>query len=302
MRINIDSPAGPLWVATSLPEAYCVFPFLKPLDHSQCNRKDDLRTVREEQILEHMPIVRSIARRIQQRLPPNVLGEDLLSAGVIGLIEALEKFDPSKKILFSTFAQCRIRGAILDSLRLLDWGPRRLRKKGRAIEEAIHKLVRQFQRPPDEFEIARELNMDLADYQQLLGCLKGLEIGTLYVERSQESSEEELVYLPCRPEDDPLFRCLRDEMRLLLGHAIAALPDRERLVIALRYFEEATMKEIAVILGVTERRASQVHASAVLRLRATLTHAGNSDNSRKARTNRAKTSGASMVRPSLPSS
>jgi RNA polymerase sigma factor for flagellar operon FliA len=273
MRMNIDSPEGPLWVATSLPEVYCVLPLLKLLDHGQWNRKDGLQTVRKEPILKHMPIARLIARRIQQRLPPNILGEDLLSAGVVGLIEALEKFDPTKRALFRTFAQCRFRGAILDSLRSLDWGPRRLRKMGQAIEEAIKKLARQFKRPPDDFEIATELNIDLGEYQRLLGSLKDLEIGTLYIERSEDPGEEELVYLPCQPEYDPLCRSLKSEMRLLLGHAIADLPDHERLVTVLRYFEEFTMKQIAVVLGITEPRASQVHAAAILHLRGTLTTA-----------------------------
>ena len=125
-----------------------------------------------------------------------------------------------------------------------------------------------------DIEIAQQLHIDLAAYQQLLGELKGLEIGTLHSERSEDSGEEELVYLPNRPEDDPLFRYLHAEMRDRLTTAISDLPERERLVMTLYYYEETTMKEIGLILGVVESRISQIHASAVLHLRARLSDFG----------------------------
>jgi RNA polymerase sigma factor FliA len=229
-----------------------------------------LSAEQERQMIEHLPIVRFIARRIHERLPQHVPIEDLYSAGVVGLLDALGKFDPSKQVQFRSYAQFRIRGAILDSLRTLDWSPRELRRKGRAIEQAIQELTAQFGRAPADVEIARQLHIDLAAYQQLLGELKGLEIGTLYSERSDDSGEEELVYLPNRPEDDPLFRYLHAEMRQRLTEAIGGLPERERLVMTLYYYEETTMKEIGLILGVVESRISQIHASAVLHLRARL--------------------------------
>jgi len=221
-------------------------------------------------MIEHLPIVRFIARRIHERLPQHVPIEDLYSAGVVGLLDAFSKFDPSKQVQFRSYAQFRIRGAILDNLRTLDWSPRELRRKGRAIEQAIQSLTAQFGRAPNELEIAAQLHIDLAAYQQLLGELKGLEIGTLHSERSEDSGEEELVYLPNRPEDDPLFRFLHAEMRERLTEAISELPERERLVMTLYYYEETTMKEIGLILGVVESRISQIHASAVLHLRARL--------------------------------
>jgi RNA polymerase sigma factor FliA len=196
--------------------------------------------------------------------------EDLYSAGVLGLLDACAKFDPVKKVLFRTYAQFRIRGAILDSLRTLDWSPRELRRKARAIEQAIQTLTAQFGHVPADIEVARQLHIDLAAYHQLLGELKGLEIGTLYSECSDDSGEEELVYLPSRAEDDPLFRYLDAEMRKRLTEAIEALPERERMVMTFYYFEEMTMKEIGLILGVVESRVSQIHASAVLYLRARL--------------------------------
>ena len=224
----------------------------------------------ERVLLEHLPIVRFLARRIHERLPQHVDIEDLVSAGVVGLLDAFAKFDPSKKVQFRSYAQFRIRGAILDSLRTLDWSPRDLRRKGRAVEEAIRVLTARLGHAPGEQEVAAAMGLDLEAYQQLLGDLKGLEIGTLHMERNEDSGEEELAYVPGRPEEDPLFRCLRSEMEGRLTDAIANLPDRERLVMTLYYFEEMTMREIGLALGVVESRVSQVHASAVVHLRAAL--------------------------------
>ena len=221
-------------------------------------------------MLEHLPIVRFLARRIHERLPQHVDIEDLVSAGVVGLMDAFSKFDPAKKVQFRSYAQFRIRGAILDSLRTLDWSPRELRRKGRAVEEAIRVLTARMGHAPDEAEVAAEMALSLEEYQQLLGDLKGLEIGTLHVERNEDSGEEELAYIPASPEEDPLFRCLRGELEERLTEAIQNLPDRERLVMSLYYYEEMTMHEIGLALGVVESRISQVHASAVVHLRSAL--------------------------------
>lgn len=234
-------------------------------------RPRDLLTADEERVMtEHLPIVRFIARRIHERLPQHLPIEDLYSAGVLGLLDAFGRFDPSKQVLFRTYAQFRIRGAILDSLRTLDWSPRELRRKARAIEQAIQSLTVQFHRSPTDIEIAQKLNIPLLAYQRLLRDLKGLEIGTLHAVRTTDSDEEELVYVPGRPEDDPLFCYLDGEMRDRLTKAINDLPERERLVMTLYYYEEETMREIGLILDVVESRVSQIHASAVLHLRARL--------------------------------
>jgi RNA polymerase sigma factor FliA len=131
-------------------------------------------------------------------------------------------------------------------------------------------LTQRMGRAPGEAEIAAELTVSLEEYQQLLGDLKGLEIGTLHMERNEDSGEEELAYVPGSPEEDPLFRCLRGELKDRLSEAISNLPDRERLVMTLYYYEEMTMREIGLALGVVESRVSQVHASAVVHLRAAL--------------------------------
>ncbi len=221
----------------------------------------------ETLLLEHLPIVRFLARRIHERLPQHVDIEDLVSAGVVGLMDAFTKFDPQKKVQFRSYAQFRIRGAILDSLRSLDWSPRDLRRKGREAEEAIRALTGRLGRSPGEAEIAAEMGVSLEDYQSLLGDLKGLEIGTLHIEHNEDSGEEELAYVPGRPDEDPLFCCLRGELQDKLRDAIENLPERERLVMTLYYFEELTMREIGLALGVVESRVSQIHASAVVHLR-----------------------------------
>ncbi len=225
---------------------------------------------REALLLEHLPTVRYLARRIHERLPQHVDLDDLISAGVVGLIDAFSKFDHSKKVQFKSYAQFRIRGAILDSLRTLDWSPRELRRKGRAVEEAIRSSTQRLGRAPSEQEIAGAMELSLNDYQQLLGDLKGLEIGSLHMERTEDSGDEELAYIPGAPEDDPLFRCLKGEMKQRLADAIDELPEKERLVLTLYYYEELTMKEIGLTLGVVESRVSQIHSSAVLRLRTAL--------------------------------
>jgi RNA polymerase sigma factor FliA len=222
-------------------------------------------------MVDHLPIVRIIAWRIHDRLPQQVPIEDLYSAGILRLLDAFGRFDPSKQVLFRTYAQHRIPGAILDSLRALDWSPRGLRGKGRAVEQAIQLLTAQLHRSPTEMEIAQKLNIPLVVYQQLLGELNGLEIDTLDSERSTDPDEEALIYVTARPEDDPLFRYLDQEMWDRLAKAINDLPERERLIMTLYYYEEVTMKEIGLIIGIAESRVSQMHASALLHLRARLT-------------------------------
>jgi RNA polymerase sigma factor for flagellar operon FliA len=243
-------------------------------------------TERDLLLMEHLATVRYLARRIHERLPQYVELDDLVSAGVVGLIDAFSKFDHSKKVQFKSYAQFRIRGAILDSLRTLDWSPRELRRKGRAVEEAIRSVTQRVRRAPTEQEIATEMELTLIEYQVLLGDLKGLEIGSLHMERSEDSGDEELAYIPGSPDEDPLFRCLKGEMKQRLADAIDELPEKERMVLTLYYFEELTMKEIGLTLGVVESRVSQIHSSAVLRLRVALAglRGSGSPNSRKTET------------------
>jgi RNA polymerase sigma factor FliA len=224
---------------------------------------------REQLLMEQLPQVRYIARRIHERLPRHVPLEDLIHAGVLGLIDALHKFDRGKHVQFGSYAKFRIRGAILDSLREMDWSPRDLRRKARRLEEAHNKLRLELGRTPTEPELAVELGMDLRGLQLLLGEIDGLEIGSLRVASPRDGKEEDLCeYLPDDPEETPLLLCLRSEMKDLLTRAISELPEKERQVLSLYYFDELTMKEVGAVLGVGESRVSQIHSMAVVRLRA----------------------------------
>ncbi len=224
---------------------------------------------RERLLMEQLPQVRYIARRIHERLPRHVPFEDLVHAGVLGLMDAWHKFDRGKQVQFGSYAKFRIRGAILDSLREMDWSPRDLRRKGRMLEEAHNKLRTELQRNPTEPELAAELGLSLQGLQQLLTELNGLEVGTLRIASPQDGREEDLCeYVADDPEETPLCVCLRSEMKDLLARAIAELPEKEQQVLSLYYFEELTMKEVGAVLGVGESRVSQIHSMAVLRLRA----------------------------------
>jgi len=223
---------------------------------------------RERLLLEHLPEVRYIARRIHERLPVQVPFEDLVHAGIVGLIEALDRFDPKKQVHLKTFAKFRIRGAILDSLRAIDWSPRSLRKQARAIEEAYRGLTTELGRDPSETELAARVGMNLQEFQQVLGDLHGLNIGSLQVHTGEDSSEEEIaVYQPNGSGEDPFFQCLHSEMKSQLADAMAILEEKERQVLGLYYFDELTMKEVGAVLGVTESRVSQIHSLALVRLR-----------------------------------
>ncbi|HZQ67121.1 MAG TPA: FliA/WhiG family RNA polymerase sigma factor [Terriglobales bacterium] len=226
---------------------------------------------RERLLNEQLPQVRYIARRIHERLPRHVSLDDLIHAGVLGLIDALSKYDQNKHVQFGSYAKFRIRGAILDSLRELDWSPRDLRRKARQLEDATTRLRLRLGRDPSEPELAAELGLDLRCLQSLLAELNGLEIGSFRIESARDGREEDLCeYIADDPEETPLLQCMRSEMKELLAKAIAELPERERQVLTLYYFEELTMKEVGVVLGVGESRVSQVHSMALVRLRARL--------------------------------
>lgn len=230
---------------------------------------------REQMMIDHLPQVHYLARRIHERLPESVLLEDLVSAGTLGLIDAIEKFDPAKNVQFRSYAQFRIRGAILDSLRAVDWSPRELRRKARAIEEAAQRLASTLGRAPTDQETADAMQMPLRSLQELMGELRGLEIGTLTVENLSDETvqEERSASLTLDEEPSPFDHCLESEMKKLLAWCIDRLGDREKQVLALYYFEELTMKEIGAVLGVVESRVSQVHTAAVVKMRAMMRHA-----------------------------
>src|SRR5271168_1070021 len=226
---------------------------------------------REQLLLRHLPQVNFIARRIHSRLPPQVLLEDLVHAGVLGLMDAIGKYNPAKNVQLKYYAEFRIRGAILDSLRQVDWSPRTLRRQGRRLEQAISDCKGKLSRDPTEPEIAAELGMSLENLQHLMGELRGLDIGSLQGNANEQGGGEEAIQQrPCSQEEDPFHQTLRSEITGLLEKAIGELPERERQVLALYHFEELTMKEVGAALGIGESRVSQIHTSALLRLRVRL--------------------------------
>jgi RNA polymerase sigma factor for flagellar operon FliA len=250
-------PSEPVLTAANLTPA--------PAPASQRTREE-----RDRLLMEHIVSVRFIARKVHQTLPRHVELEDLISAGMVGLMEACNRFDARRHVQFKSYAQFRIRGAILDWLRTLDWGPRELRRKARAIAETTRVLAQRLGRAPGEQEIAEAMEMELEELQQLIGELRSLELGSLNAEHSKDEDDEELEYVPASPEEDPLFLCLAAESRQRLIDAIEELPEKERLVLTLYYYEELTMREIGLTLGVVESRVSQIHSGAVRRLRSTL--------------------------------
>ncbi len=229
---------------------------------------------KEQTILKHLPQIKYIAQRIAVRLPPDVQLDDLISAGVIGLLDAVEKFDESKGVQFKTYAEVRIRGAILDSLRELDWAPRSLRKRSKEVEEAYAWLEQKLGRSATDSEVAEEMGISLKAFHSLLDQLRCLNIGHFHVVNREgenlDADEIPLKYVPSEEGASPFQSCFKRELREVLTRFITQLPEREQLVISLYYYDELTMKEIGQILGVNESRVCQLHTRAMLRLRGKL--------------------------------
>ncbi|MBZ5723579.1 MAG: FliA/WhiG family RNA polymerase sigma factor [Acidobacteriia bacterium] len=225
---------------------------------------------RERLILEHLPQVRLIARRIQERLPDNISLDDLVSTGVIGLISAIDNFDPSHNVKLKTYAEYKIRGAILDSLRGLDWAPRQKRRMAKQIEAAIAVAEQKLQRWPTEEEIAAQLEISIEEYHEWLVEIRGLNIASLDFVTS-EQGKDLLHYLPDDGENLPSTLLERSELERLLAEGIDQIPEMERTVLGLYYREELTLREIAQVVNLHESRISQLKSQAVLRLRSRLT-------------------------------
>jgi RNA polymerase sigma factor FliA len=224
---------------------------------------------RERLILEHLPQVRLIARRIQERLPESVSLEDLVSTGVIGLIAAIDNFDPGHNVKLKTYAEYKIRGAILDSLRGLDWAPRQKRRKAKQIEAAHAEAEQRLQRLPSEEEIAQGLGISLEDYHQWLVEIRGLNIASLEYAGGEDGGDL-LHYVADQQTDLPSTILQRAELERLLAECIERIPAIERTVLSLYYQEELTLREIAEVVNLHESRISQLKSQAILRLRSHL--------------------------------
>ena len=234
-----------------------------------CETDEQAKQERDARILEHLPQVNWIALRIHEKLPSGVELEDLISAGVIGLISAVDNYDASHGASLRTYAEYKIRGAILDSIRGLDGIPSHKRKRVKQVQEAIAKLETELKRSASEEEIARELGISLAEFQQWMIELRGVSLGSLNV--VEEGDEFSLLkFISDDGEDSPERVLERTELEGLISRGIKHMPERERLVISLYYKEELNLREIASILGLHLTRVAQLRVQAILRLRALL--------------------------------
>jgi RNA polymerase sigma factor for flagellar operon FliA len=228
---------------------------------------------REELILKYSPLIKYIAGRLAMRLPPNISQDDLISSGVIGLMDAIEKFDSSKEIRFKTYAEFRIRGAMLDELRSLDWVPRSIRKKITELGKTYEYLGKDLNRPPKDKEVAEALGISIEKFYKLLDKTKNvtfLDVETIRRRISDDNEKDLFDLIADDSEISPFTLLNKTEIKEILIKAITALPEKEKILISLYYYEDLTMREIGEIMGYTESRISQMHAKAILRLRVRL--------------------------------
>jgi RNA polymerase sigma factor for flagellar operon FliA len=222
-------------------------------------------------LTDHMPLVKRLAHQMKAKLPPSVEVDDLVQAGMIGLLDAINRYEDNHGAQFETYAVLRIRGAMLDELRANDWMPRSTRQNMRKVEQAMNALQQQLGRPPSESEVAKSMKLSLADYQDMLGDSGGHQL--LYYEDFHGDDDDGGAGFLDRyavDDEDPLRALMETDFRQAVIDAIDALPPREKLLMGLYYEEELNLKEIGAVMGVSESRVSQLHTQAVARLRGTL--------------------------------
>ncbi len=226
---------------------------------------------REQLIQDFVPVIKYMALRLAMRVSSGLNVEDLISAGTVGLLDAITKFDPSREIKFRTYAEFRIRGAMLDEIRAMDWVPRSMRERIGKIQHAANEYTKRKGRPPTEAELANELGIATEEVDETLLQAKGSVVLSLDdLGSNDDDSHPILDALADRDQPNPLESLLSEDTRKVLAEAIDRLPERQRLVLTLYYFEELTMKEIGATLSVTESRICQLHAQAMIRLKAHL--------------------------------
>ena len=228
---------------------------------------------REEVIKQYSPMIKYVANRIAMRLPPHVEVDDLISVGVLGLMDAISKYDPSRGAKFKTYAEFRVRGAILDELRSMDWVPRSVRQKASNVDAVVHKLQAKLRRQPEDEEVAKEMDLSLEQFYDTLNETKSMPVFSLEdLGIAKETGEQQslLDWLTGKADSDPQTQIRLTELKEIITKAIDTLPEKERLMISLYYYEELTMKEIGVVLDITESRVSQIHSKAVYHLRTKL--------------------------------
>ena len=228
---------------------------------------------REAIIMEYAPMIKYVASRIALRLPPHIEVDDLISVGVLGLMDAIGKYDPNRGAKFKTYAEFRVRGAILDELRSMDWVPRSVRQKATSVDAVVQKLQAKLGRPPSDEEVAKEMGVSLDEFFRTLNQTQSIPILSLEDLGIAKESGEQKSLLDClagKSDADPQTQLRLNELKEIIAKAIDTLPEKERLMISLYYYEELTMKEIGEILSITESRVSQIHSKAVFRLRTKL--------------------------------
>lgn len=237
----------------------------------ETDRNDFGTKTRQELVLQYAPFIRHVAHRLELRLPPSIDINDIIHAGIIGLIDAIEKFDTAKGVKFSTYAEFRIKGSILDSLRHMDWVPRSIRKLSSTIENVYAGLEKKLVRPATDEEVAEAMGIKIEELHDIFSQLCGIPLLSLDV--LSPGFDSDITLLDCIADSEtktPLSQTGVQEIRDMVADAIENLPEKEKIVISLYYFDELTMKQISAALDLTESRISQLHTKAVLRLRSRL--------------------------------
>lgn len=235
---------------------------LTPAENNKTEKRDRV-------ILEHLPLVKAIAVRVHENLPVHVDLDDLVHAGILGLFDAVTKYNPEKKVAFSSYAKHRIKGAILDSLRQLDWASRDLRRRHKQVEAATRSLAATLQRNPTEAEVAEKLGLEQDRWRQMMIDLRN--VGLISASRRGNDGDDlPPPEFPGAPDTQPDRICAQEQLRSVLTDAVQTLPERYQKVVVLYYTNEMTMKEIGGILGINESRVSQIHKSALEKMAAVL--------------------------------
>lgn len=217
---------------------------------------------RDRVVLEHLPLVKAIAVRVHENLPVHVDLDDLVHAGILGLFDAASKYNPDKKVVFSSYAKHRIKGAILDSLRQLDWASRDLRRRHKQVEAATRDLAATLHRTPTEDEVAEKLGVEMERWRQMMLDLRSVGLVSAS-SRANDNDDLPAPDFPSKPETHPDRMCAHQQLRSVLADAMKTLPERYQKVVLLYYTNELTMKEIGGLLGINESRVSQIHKSAL---------------------------------------
>ncbi len=272
-QASFASLAHSIESSTALESALLEVVLLDPALPDPIHPDQTLYAHRDRVVLEHLPLVRAIAVRVHDNLPVHVDLDDLIHAGIMGLFDAATKFDMEKNVAFSSYAKHRIKGAILDSLRQLDWASRDLRRRHKQVEAVTRELASELHRNPTEQEIAKKMGVDVDRWRQMMIDLRNVGLVSAST-RTHESEDLPAPDFPTSPDNHPDSICAREELRNLLGSALHTLPERYQRVVMLYYTKELTMKEIGNMLGINESRVSQIHKAALEKMANALGQAG----------------------------